>query len=70
MSYGILLWGTAAEVDSIFILQKRAVRAIYKIGLRESLREKFKEIDILTLPSQNILESILYTFAKTLKIIK
>ena len=31
MSYGILLWGRAADIDSIFILQKRAVRAIYNL---------------------------------------
>ena len=60
MSYGVLLWGSAADVDSIFILQKRAICAIYKMGPRESLRNKFKEIDILTLPSLYILESILY----------
>lgn len=28
-SNGILLWGRAAEIKSIFILQKRAIRAIY-----------------------------------------
>ncbi|CAH2239265.1 jg21896 [Pararge aegeria aegeria] len=28
MSYGILLWGKAADIETIFILQKRAVRSI------------------------------------------
>ena len=60
MSYGILLWGTGADVDSIFILQKRAVRAIYNMGPRESLREFFKVTDILTLPSQYILENLMF----------
>ncbi|KAJ8706878.1 hypothetical protein PYW07_012956 [Mythimna separata] len=60
MSYGILLWGSAADADSIFILQKRTIRAIYKMGPRESLRNIFGEIDIITLPSLYILESILY----------
>ncbi|CAH2232085.1 jg4759 [Pararge aegeria aegeria] len=44
MSYGILIWGKAADIETIFILQKRAVRSIYKLKSRESLREKFKEI--------------------------
>ena len=60
MSYGILLWGSAADVDSIFILQKRAIRAIYNMGPRESLRNHFKDIDILTLPSLYIFHNIMY----------
>lgn len=60
MSYGIILWGNAADREKIFILQKRAVRAIYKLGPRESLRDKFKEINILTFASQYIYENILY----------
>ena len=35
MSYGILLWGNAAGTKSIFVLQKRAIRAIYNLGLKE-----------------------------------
>ncbi|GBP49985.1 hypothetical protein EVAR_37070_1 [Eumeta japonica] len=42
MSYGILLWGSAADIHRIFVLQKRTVRAIYKFGPRASLRNKFK----------------------------
>lgn len=61
MSYGILLWGKAADIQTIFILQKRAVRAIYKMKSRDSLRERFKEINILTVTSQYIYEILLYT---------
>lgn len=60
MSYGILLWGNAADANRIFVLQKRAVRGIYKLGPRESLRSRFKEINILTLASQFIYENLLY----------
>lgn len=60
MSYGILLWGNAADISVIFILQKRAIRYIYKMGCKESLREKFKEINILTFASQYIYENIMY----------
>jgi hypothetical protein len=60
MSYGILLWGKAADVHSIFVLQKRAVRNIYKLGSRVSLKDKFKEINILTVASQYIYENIMY----------
>ena len=60
MSYGILLWGRAADIESIFILQKRAVRAIYNLHRRESLRELFKRINIMTVPCQFIYENIMY----------
>ena len=60
MSYGILLWGSAADIETIFILQKRAIRAIYEMRPRESLRYLFKEINILTLPSLYIYENIMY----------
>lgn len=60
MSYGLLLWGNAADANSIFLLQKRAVRAIYYLKARESLREKFKTINILTMPSLYIYMNIMY----------
>lgn len=59
MSYGILLWGQAASIMSIFVLQKRAIRAIYKLRCRDSLRELFKKINILTVPCQYIFENIM-----------
>lgn len=60
MSYGIILWGKCADSDIIFKLQKRAVRAIYGLRRRDSLRELFKEIDILTFSSQYIFDNIMY----------
>ncbi|VVC95988.1 unnamed protein product [Leptidea sinapis] len=33
MSYGILLWGSAADINTIFVLQKRAIHAIYNLGM-------------------------------------
>lgn len=61
MSYGILLWGAGADTTVIFTLQKRAIRAIYKLKYRDSLREVFKKINILTLSSLYIYENIMYT---------
>jgi hypothetical protein len=60
MTYGILLWGKAAEIHSIFILQKRAIRNIYNLGSRVSLKDRFKEINVLTVASQYIYENIMY----------
>lgn len=60
MSYGILLWGSASDINTIFVLQKRAIRAIYKMDHRDSLRNKFKDINIMTVHCQYIYENIMY----------
>lgn len=41
---GILFWGNADEVNKIIVLQNRVVKAIYKLGFRVYLIDKFKEI--------------------------
>ncbi|GBP23073.1 hypothetical protein EVAR_13092_1 [Eumeta japonica] len=43
MSYGILLWGYAADIHRIFVLQKRAVRTIYKLGSRVSHKRSLRK---------------------------
>ena len=60
MSYGILMWGNAADIENVFVLQKRAIRAIYRLGTRVSLRERFKDIGVLTVASQYIYANIIY----------
>lgn len=60
MAYGLLLWGNAADSESIFILQKRAVRSIYNLNSKTSLRDRFKEYGILTMPCLFIFQNILY----------
>ena len=60
MSYGILVWGKAADIQTIFVLQKRAIRSIYNLSTRDSLREIFKDTNILTVASQYIYENIMY----------
>lgn len=60
MSYGLLLWGNAANANSIFILQKRAVRAIYRLSPRVSLRQLFPQMGILTMPCLYIFMTIMY----------
>ena len=47
MSYGILLWDNTAGIQPIFVLQMRAIRAIYNLDPKDSFKQKFKEINIL-----------------------
>ena len=61
MSYGILLWGRAAEMG-LYIYsagKSHRMRAIYNLRRRDSLRELFKEINIATVPCQYIYENII-----------
>jgi hypothetical protein len=54
MSYGIMFWGNSPHSPVIFKMQKRAIRILMGIGYRESCRESFQELKILTLSSQYI----------------
>lgn len=39
MSYGILLWGSASNFKLVFILQTKAIKSIYNIKQRDSVRD-------------------------------
>jgi hypothetical protein len=54
MSYGIVFWGNSHQSINIFKIQKRITRIITNIGRRDSCRQLFKQLQILTLPSQYI----------------
>ena len=54
MSYGITFWGNAYVANDIFKTQKRVIRILTNKSKWESCRYLFKELEILTLPSQYI----------------
>ncbi|KAL1446131.1 hypothetical protein WDU94_010921 [Cyamophila willieti] len=55
MEYGIAFWGGSSSADSIFILQKKAIRSIFILNNRSSCRGLFKSNDILTFYASFIL---------------
>ena len=55
LRYGILFWGNTPISKDIFKIQKRIVRIIIDKNRRESCRELFKNLKILTLTSQYIM---------------
>jgi len=61
LSYGIIFWARSSNVKKLFILQKKIVRIITKTGVRESCKEAFKNMEIMTLYSQYIFSLILFT---------
>jgi len=60
MSYGIMFWGNSSHSSVIFKMQKRVIRIIRAYGYRESCRELFKELEILTFSSQYIFSLLLF----------
>lgn len=60
MTYGIIFWGVAADASRVFILQKRAVRYILGLKPTHSCREKFKELNIMTMVGEFIYQNIVY----------
>lgn len=62
INYSILAWGNSHASGYIFRLQRRAVRVLFGLGYRENCREAFVALNIMTLPSVYVLESILYAY--------
>lgn len=60
LHYGIAFWGVCNNqlFQSVFVLQKRAIRYLYKAKWRDSCKPLFKEHKILTLVSIFILETV------------
>ena len=60
LSYATLAWGRASDSKRIFALQRRAVRIIAGLGYRDDCAHAFKCLDILTMPSIYIFQSLVY----------
>jgi len=61
ISYGIIFWGSSTFASRVFILQKKIIRIITKTRPRDSCREAFKSMEIMTLYSQYVYSLVLYT---------
>jgi hypothetical protein len=56
VTYGIDMWGQAADRQRIFILQKKAIRIMARVPWDTPARDLFRKMKILTVPSLYILE--------------
>lgn len=59
---GILNWGNSTFVHRVFILQKYTVRVLANIKYRESCRESFRHLKILTVAGTYIYELCVFVF--------
>lgn len=66
LRYGICFWGVCPQyrLNTIFMLQKRSVRYMYKMSRRQSCRPLFLSQKILTLICIFILETVCLIFKK------
>ena len=60
LSSNILVWGQAAEVNRLFLLQKRFIRLIFNLSYTESCRSTFKNKNILTLYGIYLYKILIY----------
>jgi len=61
MSYGVILWGNCSYAKKVFIFQKKIIRIITDTRPRDSCREIFRNMQIMTLCSQYIYLLLLFT---------
>lgn len=62
LKYGILNWGNSTNMHRVFILQKYAIRIIASLKMRDSCRDSFRNLKILTVPSIYVMEACCYVF--------
>ena len=61
LSYAILAWGSSVHGPKIFRCQKKIIRTMVHAKPRQSCKEIFKKLGILTFPSMCINALLLYT---------
>jgi len=69
ISYGIVFWGSCSSMKHGFIIQKRAVRIMLRLGPRSCCIEGYKKLDILTVPCLYIY-TLMLSAVKNLNIIR
>lgn len=64
--YGIRLWGSCSKknLERVFKLQKKAIRIIAGLKYRESCKNTFRELGILTLPCLYVYEVVVFCRTK------
>ena len=60
MTYGIIFWGTSCLHNNIFKIQKRMIRILSNKTKRDSCRQLYKQLQILTLTSQYIYSLLIF----------
>lgn len=54
LSYGVILWGNRNAAERALILQKKALRIIYRLPYREHCKPYFRRSGIMTVPAMYV----------------
>jgi hypothetical protein len=65
ISYGKIFWGSSLSMRNAFMIQKRAIRIILRLGPRSSFREEFQKVNTLTVPCLYIYALLLFAVKKS-----
>jgi hypothetical protein len=60
INYDIIFWGSSSSMRNVFVIQKKAIRIMLRLGPRSSCREGLKKLDILTVPCLHIYVLMLF----------
>lgn len=60
LNYGLRLWGNCADVNRVFVWQKKVIRCIVGLNNRNSCKESFINLKIMTLPSMYVYCNLMY----------
>jgi hypothetical protein len=60
ITHGIIFWGNSQHSSSIFKIKKRIIRFITNTGRRDSCHQLYKQLQILSIPSQYIFSLLLF----------
>lgn len=63
LAYNVASWGNAVDSGRVFIMQKKIIRLIFKLGWSDSCLPLFKSQKILTFPCIYIYKTIIYVRA-------
>jgi hypothetical protein len=69
MSNGIICWGNSPGAKQVFKIQKKIIRIITHLRHRDSCKEIFKNLQIMTLCSQYIFSIMLFVVNEVNKLI-
>lgn len=62
LRYGIIFWGGSSDIQRVFVVQKRVLRRIKKLGFMCTCRGSFRELKIMTVYALYIFECIMFVF--------
>lgn len=60
LNYGIRVWGNSSWAKKVFLWQKKVIRVIACLGVNDSCRASFTNLNIMTLPCLYIYANLLY----------